>query len=78
MKIVGVSLGVEMGATLTKAVMVRIAVAILVRLSGSTALKLVPLVGAVIGGSANYGFIKFIGVAVKKIDMSSLTFEEES
>ena len=78
MKIVGVSLGVEVGASLSKAVMIRIAIAILARLSGSTALRLLPLVGAVIGGTANYGFIKFIGVAVKKIDMSNFTFEEES
>lgn len=78
MAIVGISLGVEVGATLTKAVMLSIANKILIRLSTTTAGKAVPFVGAFIGGSVNYGFIRAIGVAVKKIDMSSIDFEENA
>ncbi|NER27943.1 MAG: hypothetical protein F6J89_09975 [Symploca sp. SIO1C4] len=78
MKIVGVSLGVEAGATLTKAVMISIANKILIRLSASTAGKAVPFLGAFVGGSVNYGFIRAMGAAVKKIDMSSIAFEENA
>lgn len=78
MKIVGVSIGVEVGATLTKSVMISIANKILVRLSASAAGKAIPFFGAVIGGSVNYGFIKFIGAAVKRIDMKDHTFQSET
>lgn len=76
-KIVGVSVGVEVGATLTKSVMINLANKILVRLSASIAGKAVPFLGAAIGGSVNYGFVKAIGAAVKRIDMSSYTFQSE-
>jgi len=75
MKIVGVSLGVEAGATLTKAILLSIARKILAR---STAGKLMPLVGAPIGAFVNYQFIQFIGKAVKQIDMSSFVFESDT
>jgi hypothetical protein len=75
MTIVGVSIGVEVGATLTKSIMISIANKILARLSVSVAGKAVPFLGAVVGGTVNYGFIKFIGKAVKQIDMSSYEFE---
>lgn len=78
MAIIGVSLGVEMGATVTKAVMLNIANKILARLSVSAAGKAVPFLGAAVSGSVNYGFIKFIGASVKKIDMSSFTLEVEN
>lgn len=78
MTIVGVSLGVEVGATLTKAVMFSIANKILIRLSTTTIGKAVPFVGAFIGGSVNYGFIRAIGAAVQKIDMNSIDFEENA
>jgi len=77
MKVVGVSIGVEVGATLTKAVMISIANKIIARLSVSLAGKAVPFLGAIVGGSVNYGFIKFIGKAVKQIDMNAYTFEAE-
>ena len=76
-KIVGVSIGVEVGATLTKSVMISIANKILVRLSAATAGKAVPFLGAAIGGSVNYGFVKAIGAAVKRIDMNAYTFQAE-
>ncbi|NET07983.1 MAG: hypothetical protein F6K16_25410 [Symploca sp. SIO2B6] len=68
----------EAGATLTKAVMISIANKILIRLSASTAGKAVPFLGAFVGGSVNYGFIRAMGAAVKKIDMSSIAFEENA
>ncbi|MEH1807044.1 hypothetical protein [Nostoc sp.] len=77
MKIVGVSLGVEIGATLTKSIMLSIANKIIIRLSATTAGKAVPFLGAFIGGSVNYGFIRGIGAAVKRIDMSSISFEQD-
>ena len=78
MKIVGVSLGVEAGATLTKAILLSIARKILARMSASTAGKLMPLVGSPIGAFVNYQFIQFIGKAVKQIDMSSFVFESDT
>jgi hypothetical protein len=75
--IVGVSIGVEVGATLTKSVMINIANKILVQLSASTAGKAVPFLGAAIGGSVNYGFVRAIGAAVKRIDMSTYKFQSE-
>ena len=69
MKIVGASLGVEAGATFTKAVMIAVANQIIIRLSASTAVKVVPFLGGFVGGSANYAFIKLIGASVKAIDM---------
>lgn len=72
MTIVGVSLGVEVGVSITKSVMISIASKILIRLSASTAGKAIPFLGAAIGGSVNYGFIKAIGSAVKKVDMNNI------
>lgn len=77
MKIVGVSVGVEVGASMTKAVLINIANKILLRLSASATGKAVPVLGALICGGVNYGFIKFIGVAVKKIDIEKIAFEDD-
>jgi hypothetical protein len=77
-KIVGISLGVEAGATVTQAILINIAGKILARLSASTAGKAIPLVGGLIVGSVNYGFIHFIGKSVQEIDMSDWTFETDS
>jgi hypothetical protein len=75
MKIVGVSVGVEIGVTITKSIMINIANKILIMLSAKTAAKAVPFLGAFIGGGGNYLFVKGIGEAVKKIDMSNISFE---
>lgn len=72
MKIVGVSLGVEVGATIGKAILISIAKQILARLTASTASKAIPFVGGVVGGSINFGFIKFVGKAVKKVNMDEI------
>jgi hypothetical protein len=70
MKIVGLSLGVEVGATLTKAVMLAIARQIIVRMSASTAGKAVPFLGAFIGAGVNYWFVKGIGASVMQLNLS--------
>ncbi|MGR3279136.1 hypothetical protein ACSYAD_29145 [Acaryochloris marina NIES-2412] len=72
MKIVGISVGVEIGATVGKAILIAIANKILARLAISMGGKTIPLpfVGAAIVATANYGFIKAIGHTVKQLDMS--------
>ena len=70
MKIVGASLGVEMGATLTKGVLFIIAGQIVARMAASTAVKAIPFIGAGIGGGVNYAFISSIGAAVKALPMT--------
>lgn len=67
MKIVGVSVGVEVGATVTKATMIAIANQMLKLMAASTAGKAFPVLGAFIGGSVNYTYITAIGAAVKKV-----------
>jgi hypothetical protein len=69
MKIVGMSVGVEVGAVATRAVLVTIAGQLLTRMTASTAAKAIPLLGGVIGAVVNYGFIKAIGASMKKIDL---------
>jgi len=76
-KILGISMGIKVGVTLTKSVLINLANKILVRLSASVAGKAVPFLGAAIGGSVNYGFIKAVGTAVKHIDMSTYVFQIE-
>jgi hypothetical protein len=69
MKIVGVSLGVEVGATITKNVLLNIAAAALAKMTASTAGKAVPIVGAFVSGGVNWMFIKAIAAAVDKVDL---------
>jgi hypothetical protein len=57
-KIVASSLKVDAGVTVTKNIMEEVAEKLLLNLGSKTAERLVPVVGAVIGGSANYLFIK--------------------
>jgi hypothetical protein len=57
-KIVASSLKVDAGVTVTKNVMEEVAEKLLINLGSKTAERLIPVVGAVIGGSANYMFIK--------------------
>jgi hypothetical protein len=66
MAIVAVSIGVEAGVIITKSVLTRVAERLLVRMSEKTAARLVPFLGAAIGGTTNYLFIKGIGAAVKR------------
>jgi hypothetical protein len=67
MAIVAVSIGVEAGVIITRSVLVRVAERLLVQLSERTAARIVPILGAAIGGTTNYLFIKGIGASLKHI-----------
>ena len=66
MAIVAVSIGVEAGVMLTKSVLTGVAERLLIRMSEKTAARLVPVLGAAIGGTTNYLFIRGIGASVKR------------
>jgi hypothetical protein len=66
MAIVAISIGVEAGAMITKSVLTGIAERLLVRLSERTAARVIPILGAAIGGTTNYLFIKGIGATLKR------------
>jgi len=65
--VVATSLKVEAGVNLTKTVMEAIAEKMLMVLGTRTAERMVPVVGAVIGGTANYIFIKRMAKSVKEM-----------
>lgn len=65
-KIVASSLKVDAGMAVSKNVMEEVAEKLMLTLGSKTARRLVPVVGAVIGGSANYLFIKRVAESVKK------------
>lgn len=67
MAIVAISIGVEAGAMITRSVLVRIAERLLIRMSERTAARVVPILGAAIGGTTNYLFIKGIGATLKRV-----------
>jgi hypothetical protein len=65
-KIVASSLKVDTGMAMSKKVMEEVAEKLMITMGSKTARRLVPVVGAVIGGSANYFFIKRMAESVKK------------
>jgi hypothetical protein len=67
MSFIATSLKVDAGVTLTKTMMEGVAEKMLMVLGTRTAERLVPVVGAVIGGTANYFFIKRMASSVKKM-----------
>ena len=67
MTLVAASLKVEASIALTKNMMEGIAEKLLMILGTRTAERLVPVVGAAIGGTANYLFIKRMAKSVKKM-----------
>ncbi|MDP9080370.1 MAG: hypothetical protein M3O71_23340 [Bacteroidota bacterium] len=69
MSMIATSLKVEAGVTLTKSMMEGVAEKLLMILGTRTAERLVPVVGAVIGGTANYLFIKRMAESVKKMQL---------
>ncbi|MGZ3872758.1 MAG: hypothetical protein ACXVJD_07560 [Mucilaginibacter sp.] len=71
MSLIATSLKIEAGVTLTKTMMEGIAEKLLMILGTRTAERLVPVVGAVIGGGANYIFIKRMAASVKKLQLVS-------
>lgn len=69
MSFVAASMKVEAGVALTKTVLEEIAVKLLTRIGTESAAKLIPVVGGIIGGSANYIFIKRMATSIKKMDL---------
>lgn len=65
MAFVATSLKVEAGVSITKTMMEGIAEKMLLLVGSRTAERLVPVVGAAIGGTANYLFIKRMAKSVK-------------
>lgn len=65
--IVATAFKVDTGVTVTKTLMEELAEKIMINLGGKTAERLVPVVGAVIGGTANYLFIKRMAKSVKEM-----------
>ncbi|WPU94639.1 hypothetical protein SNE25_03775 [Mucilaginibacter sabulilitoris] len=66
MNLVATSLKVEAGVTLTKTMMEGIAEKLLMLLGTRTAERIIPVVGAVIGGTANYLFVKRMADSIKE------------
>lgn len=64
-KVVAGSMKVDAGIALSKNVMEEVAEKLLLNIGSKTAERLVPVVGAVIGGTANYFFIKRIAASLK-------------
>ena len=67
MSLIATSLKVDAGVTLTKTMMESIAEKLLLLLGSRTAERMAPVVGAVIGGTANYLFIKRMAKSVKEM-----------
>ena len=68
MGLVAVSFKVEAGVAITKTMMEGIAEKMLLLFGTRTAERMVPVVGAVIGGTAHYLFIKRMAATLKKIE----------
>ena len=69
MSVVGISLGLEAGLVLTRSLLENIAEKLLLRMGARIGGRLVPVVGAVVGGTTNYLFIKSVGASVKKLPL---------
>lgn len=63
--IVAGSLKIDAGITVTKTILEEIAEKLMINFGAKTAERLVPFVGAFIGGTANYLFIKKMGTSIK-------------
>ncbi len=64
-KIVAASLKVDARMSVSKTIMEEVAEKLLINIGSKTAERLVPVVGAVIGGTANYLFIKRMSATLK-------------
>jgi hypothetical protein len=69
MSIVAISVGVEAGLIMTRGVLEHIAERLFVRMGARAGGRLIPLVGAVVGGTTNYFFIKGVGRSVKRLPL---------
>jgi hypothetical protein len=61
------ALQVDAGVAVTKAIMERSAEKMMVRMGSKTAGRLIPIVGALIGGSTNYLVIKRLADSLKRV-----------
>jgi hypothetical protein len=75
MVIVAISIGVEAGAMITRSVLIRVAERLLIQMGEKTAARIIPLLGAAIGGTTNYFFIKGIGASVKRLMLRKTALE---
>lgn len=75
MKLVAVSFKVETGVAITKTMMESIAEKLILNLGVRTAERLVPVVGAVIGGTTNYLFIKRMARLVKEMQETPVVIQ---
>src|SRR5215475_10536478 len=69
MSVVGISLGLEAGLILTRELLEKVAEKLLLRMGAKAGGRLVPVIGAVVGGTTNYLFIKSVGASVKRIPL---------
>jgi Na+-transporting NADH:ubiquinone oxidoreductase subunit NqrE len=69
MSVVGVSVGLEAGLLLTREILEKVAEKLLLRMGAKVGGRLIPVVGAVVGGTTNYLFIKSVGASVKRIPL---------
>jgi hypothetical protein len=67
LSIMAAALQVEAGIAITKSVLERGAERIMIRMGSKTAGRLIPIVGAVIGGTTNYLFIKRMAESIKRM-----------
>ena len=65
-KIVASSLKADTGMAISKNIMEEVAEKIMLNIGSKTAERLVPLVGAIIGGTVNYLFIKRVAAALRE------------
>jgi hypothetical protein len=72
MALIATSLKVEASVALTKTMMEGIAEKMLLLLGTRTAERMVPVIGAAIGGTANYLFIKRMARMVKKMQLEPI------
>jgi hypothetical protein len=70
MSIVATSMKVEAGVAITKTMMEEVAEKLLMKFGSKAAGRLIPIVGAVIGGTANYMFVKGVAEAVRQLELS--------
>ncbi|RVU01990.1 hypothetical protein EOD41_08540 [Mucilaginibacter limnophilus] len=68
MSVVAASMKVEAGVAVAKTAMEAVAEKIMLKFGARAAQRLVPVVGAVIGGTANYLFIKRMAASVKELN----------
>ncbi len=77
MSMIATSLKVEAGIALSKTMMENVAEKVLLMVGTRTAERLVPIVGGVIGGAANYMFIKRVAAKVKESSVNNLYSAKE-